>query len=135
MGTRRTARRRPRSVQLTALARIRAIDVLPVPRGPDEQEAVAPGGPVRTALRSVSTTAVLADDLGEGLGPPAAVDGLVGTAVGWAIGSDACGPEVGAGLAGAERIAVHPPSTTDARVPTEEIGSDQAVPRHPASSA
>ena len=34
-----------------------------------------------------------------------------------------------------DEIAVHPPSTEDARGPCEAIGSDQAGPRHPADSA
>ena len=45
-----------RFVQLTALARIRASEVLPVPRGPTNRIAWRPRS-VRTALRSVSTTA------------------------------------------------------------------------------
>ena len=46
----------PRFVQLIALARIRASDVLPVPRGPVNRSACATL-PVATALRSVATTA------------------------------------------------------------------------------
>ena len=45
-----------KSVQLTALARIRAIDVLPVPRGPTKRKPW-PTRSRRTALRSVCTTA------------------------------------------------------------------------------
>ena len=45
-----------RSVQLSALARIRASDVLPVPRGPVNRIACETC-PVATALRSVATTA------------------------------------------------------------------------------
>ena len=45
-----------RFVQLIAFARIRASDVLPVPRGPTKSTAWATRS-VRTALRSVSTTA------------------------------------------------------------------------------
>lgn len=45
-----------RSVQLIAFARIRASEVLPVPRGPTNRIACATR-PVRTAFRSVSTTA------------------------------------------------------------------------------
>ena len=45
-----------RSVQLRAFARIRASDVLPVPRGPVNRMAWATW-PVATALRSVATTA------------------------------------------------------------------------------
>ena len=62
-GSRRTRGRRRtgrafgrRSVQLSALARIRASDVLPVPRGPVNRIACATR-PVATALRSVATTA------------------------------------------------------------------------------
>ena len=46
----------PRFVQLSALARIRASEVLPVPRGPVNRIAWATR-PVATALRSVETTA------------------------------------------------------------------------------
>jgi hypothetical protein len=45
-----------RFVQLTAFARIRASDVLPVPRGPTNRTAWLTRSD-RTALRSVSTTA------------------------------------------------------------------------------
>ena len=45
-----------RFVQLTAFARIRASDVLPVPRGPTNRIACETR-PARTAFRSVSTTA------------------------------------------------------------------------------
>ena len=46
----------PRFRQLSALARIRASDVLPVPRGPVNRIA-CDTRPVSTALRSVETTA------------------------------------------------------------------------------
>ena len=46
----------PRLVQLSALARIRASEVLPVPRGPVNRIACETC-PVSTALRSVATTA------------------------------------------------------------------------------
>src|SRR4051794_12889670 len=46
-----------RFVQFSALARIRASDVLPVPRGPTNRTACDTRSE-RTALRSVSTTAV-----------------------------------------------------------------------------
>ena len=65
-----------RFVQLSALATIRAIEVLPVPRGPTNRSACATRS-VRTALRRAATIGVLADDAGEGLGSPGAVDRLV----------------------------------------------------------
>ena len=62
-----------RFVQLTALATIRASEVLPVPRGPTKRSAWATR-PVRTALRSVSTTASWPTISAERLGAPAAVE-------------------------------------------------------------
>ena len=65
-----------RSVQLSALARIRASDVLPVPRGPTKRMACATRpGPDGVAERL--DDGLLADDLAERLGAPAAVDGLM----------------------------------------------------------
>ena len=65
-----------RFVQLRAFARMRASDVLPVPRGPTKRTGVrdpigADGVPERL------DDGFLPDDLAEGLGAPAAVDGLV----------------------------------------------------------
>ena len=78
-----------RFVQLSALATIRAIDVLPVPRGPTKRSAWATwSGPDGVAERRDDR--VLADDPAEGLGAPAPVEGKVGRLG----GSDASGAQL-----------------------------------------
>ena len=71
---------------------------------------------------------LLADDLRERLGPPAAVEGLVG---------GPCGQRrsCAARPARPRRSAVHPPSIRTPPRPAGVRGSDQAVPRHPAITA
>ena len=66
----------PRLVQFSALARMRAVVVLPVPRGPEKRYAW-PTRPSRTALRSAVRDVLLADQLGEPLRPVLAVQRLV----------------------------------------------------------
>ena len=55
MGTRRTVRH-PKSAQLTALARMRAVEVLPVPLGPTNSSSMAETIHAHGVL-DVSTTA------------------------------------------------------------------------------
>ena len=126
-GSRRTTRRRRtgprcgrRFLQLSALARMRASDVLPVPRGPVNRMACATCSG-RHGVAERGDHRLLADDLGERLGPPAAVEGLVGCR---------CGQRRSCG--GRGEVKCRAPSVdTDAPAPTGERGSDQAVPRHP----
>ena len=91
------------------------------PARPDEQDGVAdPVGADGVAERLDDR--FLADDLGEGLGAPASVEGLV---------RDGRGHDLLRSMASGIVIAVHPPSTWASLVPTMTSGSDQAVPRHP----
>ena len=103
-----------RFVQLTALARIRASEVLPVPRGPTKRTACDdPVGPDGVAERL--DDGLLADDLGEGLGAPAAVERLVRD--GRASGLGRCHGLLVARAGERKRIAVHPPSILDVSRP------------------
>ncbi len=61
---------------MSALARIRASDVLPVPRGPTNRTAWLTRS-ARTRVAQRLDDRILADDLGEGLGSPAAIQRLV----------------------------------------------------------
>ncbi len=66
---------------MRALATIRAIEVLPVPRGPTNSSAWRDlAGPDGVAERLDDR--LLADDLAERLGAPAAIEGLVSGLVG-----------------------------------------------------
>ena len=96
-----------RSVQLTALARIRASDVLPVPRGPTKRIGVGDAtGPDRVAERLDDR--LLADDLAERLGAPAAVDGLMRNGRRHQVlGSKASGIEMPCTLRRADRPRAH----------------------------
>ena len=69
----------PGSVQLRALARMRAIEVLPVPRGPGEEVGVADPA-VAHGVAQGGDDVVLADDLAEAAWPVAPVERLVGHA-------------------------------------------------------
>src|SRR4029079_8870230 len=109
-----------RFVQLTALARIRAREVLPVPRGPTNRTAWLTRSAL-TALRSVSTTASWPTISPKVWARQRRERAWCGTVV-----------VTFSGLGGrASVIAVHPPSTWTLLVPTVTRGSDQAVPRHP----
>ena len=103
---------------------------------PDEEEPV--GQPVEPdGVPQRLDDGRLADDLAEGLGTPAPVQRLVRAWSGRARAHVASGAACSRSHwpARCEGIAVHPPSTGDVRVPIEAIDSDQAGPRHPASSA
>ena len=65
-----------RSVQLRALARMRASEVLPVPRGPTNRTAWLTRSDADAVAEGLDDR-VLSDDLGERLGSPAAVQRLV----------------------------------------------------------
>ena len=67
----------PRFVQFSAFARRRAVVVLPVPRGPGEEVGVT-DPPVAHGVPQRGGDVLLADQLGEPLGPVLAVQRLVG---------------------------------------------------------
>ena len=81
-----------RFVQLRALARIRASDVLPVPRGPTNRIACETRSGADGVAERLDDRG-LADDLGERLGAPAAIERLVRAR------SSGCGGRLGSGRA------------------------------------
>ena len=102
---------------------------------PDEQDRVRdPFGPDGVAERL--DDGLLPDDLGEGLGPPAAVDRLVGLG-GWSgrRSRSVDWPARARGRANRWSCCRAPPVDRPTPGPTAEGGSDQAVPRHPTSFA
>ena len=117
-----------RSVQLSALARIRASDVLPVPRGPTNSIACDTRS-VRTAF-----AASRRPPPGRRSGRTSArASGGRGPGAGWSAvarqGHDAPGRR-------ARTMSCRAPSVDlDVPAPTTTSGSDQAVPRHPARIA
>ena len=112
--------------QLTIFARMRAVEVLPVPRGPQNRNAWC-RRPSRIAPVSARTTWSWPDHLG---GASAA-----GTA-GRAPGALSVRHAPSASRPPRRRkVTVHPPSTTDDSVATRDGSSSQASLRHPPASA
>src|SRR3989454_237335 len=125
-----------RFVQLTALARMRASEVLPVPRGPTNRIACATRL-VRTALRSVSTTASWPTTWANVCARQRRYSAWCACGwieVGWSV--TWTGRLRGCARARESVDACRaPPVDHPTLGPSAEGDSDQAVPRHPTSFA